>query len=244
MSEAQLSTRPTGLTFGTAVWILVLILLGAIPICWLAQYHYGVSAEIASNIQIGVFIPVYAGILLLPWLNLHGQEHLSRAQRLEKMCVAWCCLTVVPHVTGELSYILFYPEILAHKTSLLTYCWWTYFYGGDARYLKHDILIVVLETGAVAIGLTVGTLLLSYRKRHRFTDIQLVVLMGASACDGYSTLIYYLTEMLRGFPNETGGLVDLLIKFVGSNSFWLFMPWVVFIWAGKQLMRRRYAAVA
>jgi hypothetical protein len=238
MSRAQIIARPSGLSSGALTLILVVILVAAIPLCWAATEFYGVDKGVASNLQIAIFTLVYAGILVVPWLDLSNQEHLTRAQRLEKMCVVWMCLTAAPHVTGELSYVLFYDAIMAHPHSVWTYAWWAYIDGGDVRYATHDIYIVTFETGAALIGFTLVVLLLSYRKTHRFSTNQLLVLMAAMMCDFYPTYAYYATEMWRGFPSVHGGRVDLLIKFVASNIFWLFMPWVVFIWAGRELTNR------
>jgi hypothetical protein len=34
-------------------------------------------------------------------------------------------------------------------------------------------------------------------------------------------------------------ITDLIVKFLGANIYWLIMPWVVFFWAGRQLISRR-----
>jgi hypothetical protein len=46
--------------------------------------------------------------------------------------------------------------------------------------------------------------------------------------------------MWKGFPS-VAPRADLFIKFIGANIFWLFMPWVVFGWAGHRLMAQRGA---
>jgi hypothetical protein len=62
--------------------------------------------------------------------------------------------------------------------------------------------------------------------------------MAMMVGDFYPTYIYLATEIYRGFPN-VGGVADLLVKFLGANIYWVIMPWVVFVWAGRQLIARR-----
>jgi hypothetical protein len=238
MSDAVVTGRPPRLSFRTAVTLLVALLVLTIPACWAAGTLYGVDKGVASNTLWGVFDVVYFGILALPWLDLRGQEDLSRAQRLEKMCVTWICLTVAPHLLWELPWVLFYDAIMAGKGQLWAYGWWAYLDGGDARYVTRDVYVLAMETGASIIGITAGIILLRRRETRRFTDNQLLVLMALMVSDFYPTYMYLVTEIYSGLPN-VGGVADLIVKFIVANIFWLVMPWVVFIWAGRQLIGRR-----
>jgi hypothetical protein len=239
MSDAVISARPSsGLSFGTATAILLVVLILAIPACWAAGSLYGVDKGVASNAFWVIFSAVYAGILALPWLALKGQEHLSRAQRLEKMCVVWICLTVGPHLTWELPWVVFYDAIMAGKGQLWSYAWWAYMDGGDMRYVTRDVYLLAMETGASLIGITGAVILYRRRKTGRFSDNQLLVLMALMVADFYPTYMYYVTEIHQGLPNVSG-VTNLIVKFILANIFWLVMPWVVFIWAGRQLAGRR-----
>jgi hypothetical protein len=124
MSDAMVIFRPSRLSFRMAVTLLVVLLVMAIPACWAAGSLYGVDKGVASNAFWVVFSIVCPSILALPWLELKGQEHLSRAERLEKMCVTWMCLTVGPHLTWELPWVVFYDAIMAGKGQLWAYAWW------------------------------------------------------------------------------------------------------------------------
>ena len=239
MSDAAITVRPSsGLSFGTAAALLVALLVLTVPACWAAGAIYGGDKEVASNTLWSMFCLVYAGILALPWLNLKGQENLSRAQRLEKMCVAWICLTVGPHLTWELPWVLAYPTIMAAKGELWSYAWWAYMDGGDLRYVTRDVYVLAMETGASVIGITGAIILFQRRKTKLLTDNQLLVLMALMVADFYPTYMYYVTEIHQGLPNVSG-MTNLMVKFIGANSFWLVMPWVVFLWAGRQLTSRR-----
>lgn len=238
MSDTAVTARPFGLDFRTAVALLITLLAVTVPACWAAQSWYGVDKVVASNTLWAVFSAVYLGILALPWLDLRGQEHLGRAQRVEKMCLAWICLTVAPHLLVELPWVLFYDTIMAAKGQLWAYAWWAYFDGGDMRYVTRDVYLLAMETGASIIGIVGAIILLRWRKTRRFTDNQLLVLMALMVADFYPTYMYYVTEIYRGFPS-VGSSADLLVKFLGANAFWLIMPLVVFLWAGRQLVSRR-----
>src|ERR1700733_11955675 len=164
MSDAVLTTRPSsGLRFGPAAGLLIAFLVLATPACWAAGSLYGVGKVVASNAFWVIFTTVYASILALPWLNLRGQEHLTREQRLEKMCVVWVCLTIGPHLTWELPWVVFYDAIMAGKGQLWAYAWWAYMDGGDMRYVTRDVYLLAMETGASIIGVTGAIILLRRR---------------------------------------------------------------------------------
>lgn len=235
MSDAIVITRPAGLSFRTAVTLLATLLILAIPVCWAAGSLYGVDKGVASNAFWIVFSIVYASILALPWLMLRGQEHLTRAERLEKMCIVWICLTVGPHLAWELPWVVFYDAIMAGKGQLWAYAWWAYMDGGDMRYVTRDVYLLAMETGASIIGITGAIILYRRRLAGRFSNNQLLVLMALMVADFYPTYMYYVTEIHEGLPNVSG-VANLIVKFILANIFWLVMPWVVFVWAGKQLI--------
>jgi hypothetical protein len=141
---------------------------------------------------------------------------------------------MTPHLFYELPWVLFYPAIMEGKDQLWAYTWWAYMDGGDMRYMTRDIYLVAMEVGASFIGVATAILLLKYRANGRFTQGQLILIMALMVADFYPTYIYYVTELFTGLQNVHGTL-NFIVKFLGTNSFWLFMPWVVFIWAGKQL---------
>lgn len=233
--------RPAfNMSFGAVVILLVIIVFATIPSCWAAKTFYGVDKTIASNVYIAVSATVYLIVLVLPWLNLKGQEHLSAAQRLEKMCIAWLYLLVAAHVFYELPWLIWHGKILGPdgQGKLWSYAWWAYADGGDLRFLAPDANLLGLEVGSSVVGIiTVFLLIVRYRS-GKFTDTALLALMAVMICDFYPTVLYYLVEFMQGMPNVRG-LADLLIKFILANSFWLVMPWIVFIWAGHQLIGRK-----
>lgn len=238
MSDEKMTDHPSRLNYGAVATALVVILAATSPACWLAENRYGVDKVVASNAGWIVFILFYGLMLVLPWLNLKGLENLNRAQRFERMCVVWIYLTVAPHLLIELPWVVFYDAIMSGKGQLWAYAWWSYFDGGDVRYVTRDVYLVALETGASIIGIAGAIILISRRRLGKFTDMQLMILMAMMIADFYPTYVYYATEIYRGFPSVSSA-ADLLIKFLGANVYWLVMPWVVFFWAGRQLTGRR-----
>lgn len=239
MSEIALNAR-TGsvISFRTAVIALAALLLVSIPVCWSAGTYYGVDKALASNSFWTVFDIVYFSILALPWLNLKGQTQLTDAQRLEKMCITWICLIMIPHLTWEMPWVIFYHAIMAGKGQLWAYAWWAYMDGGDMRYVSRDVSLVAMESGASLVGLISAFLLYRRYVTGRFSNNQLLVLMALMVADFYPTVMYFYTEFYMGLP-DVKGIAGLITKFIIANVFWLVMPWVVFIWAGRQLIQRQ-----
>jgi hypothetical protein len=112
--------------------------------------------------------------------------------------------------------------------------------GGDMRYATRDVHVLTLEAGASVIGIVGAYILWSYHKTRRFTNNQLLVIMGFMVADFYATYVYFATEILSGMHN-VGGFADLIVKFILANTLWMIMPWVVFVWAGRQLASRKGA---
>jgi hypothetical protein len=230
--------RSVGLDFRVIILILVALLFVSIPVCWAASAVYGADPGVASDFFYAVFDLVYFGILLLPWLSLTGQAHLGPTERLERMCISWLCLAIGTALIWELPWIVFVRQIVAGKGQLWAYVWWAYMAGGDTRYAVADGSVQAMETAASTVAVIVLMLLWRRRVTRRFTDVQLLVLMAAMAGEFYGTVVYFLSEFYNGIP-DLGGPGGIIIKFFGSNVFWLVMPLVLFVWAGRQLVGRR-----
>jgi hypothetical protein len=240
MSEASAAARPGGLRYSILVIFMTVVLLASAPLCWTLQARYGLDKELASNLFFSVFSLAYAVILAGPWLKLKGQENIATAERLEKMCVAWLFLTMAPHLLWELPWVVAYDAIMAGEGQMWAYAWWAYMDGGDQRYVAREVNLLACEIGASTIGILLALTLLRWRKTRSFSNGQLMLLMALMVADFYPTYLYYATEIIEGFPNVRGPL-NLFVKFVLANSYWLVMPWVVFLWAGGLLMRRAQA---
>jgi hypothetical protein len=233
----EVATQTGVLSLSQAALLLFGLMSTTLLGCWYAGYRLGVDRHVVTNFYWLMFIIAYGVALYLPWLDLKGQEGLDRSQRMEKMCIVWIFLTVLPHLTWELPWVVFYDQIMAGKDQLWAYQWWTYMDGGDMRYVTRDVYLLAMEVGASTIGILAAITLWRRRSQTEFTPNQLLLIMALMVADFYPTYMYYATEIYQGFPS-VGTTADLVLKFIGANIYWLIMPWVVFVWAGRQLASR------
>ena len=239
MSDA-VGAKSSGPSFGSLVTILIVLLIAAIPACWAAAYVFGVDKATASTVFWTLFTITYFGVPALPWLRLKGSEHLSHAQRLERTCIAWLCLNAAIRLMWDTPWVVFPGPILSAEGELWSYLWWSYMAGGDQRYITSENFLLVLEIGTVIVGCSLVYLLLRYRSARRFSDGELMTLMALMVADLYACYAYFTTEVIAGLQN-VGGIAEIIIKFVLTNSPWIIWSCVVFVWAGRQLSRRKSA---
>jgi len=208
--------------------------------CWAAGAHWGANKAVMSNVFVVISTTAIVAVLLLPWLNLKGQEGLDHAQRMAKMTGSWVAILAVVHLSWELPWVLFHRYIMgaAGSGKLWSYLWWIYALGGDARYIHPDGNILAMETGASVMGVTALVLTYLRHKTGRITDSQLVVIMVLMTCEFYSTIIYILSESYSHFRDVTG-TASFVVKFGYGNILWLIVPCIVFLWARRLLLSRR-----
>jgi hypothetical protein len=218
-----------------------LVLVGAAAIlCWAAGAHWGANKTFMSNLFVVVGTTAVIAILLLPWLNLKGQEGLDHAQRMAKMAGSWVATLAVAHLSWELPWVLFHRWIMgaAGEGKFWSYLWWSYAQGGDARYFHGDVNVLALETGASIMGVTALVLTYLRHKTGGVTGGQLVAIIVLMTCEFYSTVIYVLSESYGHFHDVTGA-ANFVVKFGYGNILWLTVPPIVFLWAARQLLSRR-----
>lgn len=220
--------------FAALATLLALIFFLSIPVCWAAGALYGVSARFASDVFYLIFVFVYAGVLTLPWLNLPGQRRMTRDQRLSKMCVAWLCLEIAAACFWSGPWLLFPRAIVAGKGQMWSYSWWAYMAGGDARYTVTDASLIAIERMGVMTAFACAVVLLRRLATGRFTDTQLWALMFFQAVEFGVISVYYLSGFNLDL-SSLGGVPEIIIKYIGSNIFWLVMPPIVFVWAMRNL---------
>jgi hypothetical protein len=225
---------------GVVVAILLVILAGDV-VCWAAAEHLGASKSTMSNVFVVISTSSIVAVLLLPWLNLRGQELWNHKQRMEKMAYSWLVVLAVAHLTWELPWVLFHRYIMgvAGQGKLWSYLWWIYADGGDTRYIHPDANLLAMETVASILGATALVLVYLRHKSGRFTDHQLVAVMALMTCEFYSTIVYIVSESYRRFHDVTGGAGNFIVKFGYGNVLWLIVPCVVFFWAIQTILSRR-----
>lgn len=112
--------------------------------------------------------------------------------------------------------------------------------GGDLRYSQPTESLLALEALSVVNGL-VGVLSLTvWQQNHpgsRARCQATLALMATSVVHLYSATFYFATELISGLKNvDTSTMSGLWLKFIGSNSPWVVMPWLVLQWGCNQLL--------
>lgn len=136
-----------------------------------------------------------------------------------------------------MAWLILHNWIGSSPDSVLAYPWWMYIDGGDGRYATSDPTLLTQEGLSVINGLIGFTgLALWWRSCGRSLAATLL-LMSTAVVHLYSTVLYFGSEILDGYPNvDTGSFADMWIKFLLLNGIWLVMPWVV-LWWGWNTMR-------
>jgi hypothetical protein len=237
--------RTLPFSYGNLVILILVFVLIAQTLCWAAGAHLGANKAVMSNVFVIVSTTAIVAVLLLPWLNLKGQETLDQAQRMAKMAFSWLVVLVAAHLIWEMPWVLFHRYIMgsAGAGKLWSYLWWIYAEGGDTRYIHPDGTLLAFETGATLLGLSALTLVILQRRAGRFTGNLLVAVMALMVCEFYSTILYILTESYAHFRHVTGA-GSFIVKFVYGNILWLIVPCIVFLWAVRLLLNSRESATS
>jgi hypothetical protein len=231
--------RPSPLSYSNVVVLIIVFVAIAQTVCWAAGAHFGANKAVISNVFVIISTTAIVSVLVLPWLNLKGQEGLGQAQRMSKMALSWLVVLVVAHLIWEMPWVVFHRYIMgsAGEGQLWSYLWWIYADGGDTRYIHPDGTLLAFETGATLLGLTALALVILQR-RAGFTGNLLVAVMALMVCEFYSTILYILTESYAHF-RHVAGAGSFVVKFVYGNILWLIVPSIVFLWAARLLLDGR-----
>ena len=147
--------------------------------------------------------------------------------------LAFLSMSYITHLTWEFGWLVAHNLIIDNPDSPWTFIWWAYIDGGDRRYTTANPLLLSMEFLSVCNGIlgAIALWLFVYSKSKKS-----VLLMAAtSVIHLYSALLYYLTEVLEGFPNVAPSFISFYIKFFLANSPWVIVPWFVFWWALKRV---------
>ncbi len=161
----------------------------------------------------------------------------DKARRIESLVLVYLGMSYVTHLSWELGWLLLRDTIAASPDVPWTYIWWAYIDGGDLRYAKPDINLIVMEILSVTNGVIGLWALITFLRSSRQSRLAVLVLGATAVVHLYSASLYYLTEILDGLPNvNTESFIATWIKFGLANSPWIVVPWFVFWWVHRRLV--------
>jgi hypothetical protein len=224
-----------------AIFAFLLIVIGFFG--QMAVVFWGVDITQMAYVSFWVFDVCMWGMLLTPWLPLPSLSRHSNYKRLEFMIEIWVWIYVLIAFVYEVPWVLGYPQIAYAEDQLWAYIWWSYIHGGDIRYLHVDLHVLFAEVWA-CLNAFIGTAALYiWYKSKRTSTTAVYMLMFCAGMHITATVQYYSLETYHGFPNvDTGNPHNFWGKFIFSNSAWLIVPFITFIW-GTKALPRLYGAI-
>lgn len=207
-------------------------------------YHFGANRAQMAYVNFWAFDFSLLGMLTTPWLPLPSLKHHSSYQRLEFMIQVWVCTYVAIAFTFEIPWLLLLDRIAAAPNEPWAYQWWSYIDGGDVRYKNPDSLVLFAETWTSLNGFLSAIAITRWFRSGKTSKAAVYYLMLGAAGHITTTVQYFSTEILTGFPNEDIHVIsNFWAKFVFSNCAWLIMPFATIAW-GTQALRRLYTQEA
>lgn len=192
-----------------------------------------------SHTVLVYYVGIFAALLPLPSLRKW-----TGYERVQGVIWPFMIMSYITQLTWELGFVLLHEKISHARNEPWAYSWWSFLDGGDYRYLNPEPPILTMEI----LGITnavVGTIGLIWLKRSKFTDYRATMLVMANATIQIPlTWYYFLSEGLGGFSHvNMTSFMDFWIKFIGVNSPWLILPWMVLWWANVTL-KNQFALAA
>ena len=232
--------RPFRNEYTTTLFILAAILLSAFPLCSYAVFGLGADRAQTAGVLSCIYVAVMTSLFAAPWLPFPSLRGESSYRRLERMVYIWVIVYTLTVLLWQIPWILLHERIAAAGDELWAYTWWSYIDGGDMRYVEPNWLVFFIEGGADINGILSAIALLAWFRSGKKNVLSLYCLMFAAPLHIYPTLLYYTSEVVHGFPNvDTSSFINLYVKFVWSNAFWVILPFFVLVW-GKQTLERTY----
>lgn len=209
----------------------------AFPLSGLAVFTGGVDRQVAADVLSVVYSVGLVLALSTSYWPLPGLRSWSREARAESLVVAYLVMSYVTHLSWELGWLVLHDAIAASPTEAWAYVWWAYIDGGDIRYANVEPLLLAMETLSVTNGIVGATAMIRWLRSGR-TDRTAVLLLAATATVHlYSATLYYLSEILAGFPSvRTTSVIATYFKFALANAPWVVVPFVVLAWARRKLV--------
>jgi hypothetical protein len=239
------SAARKGLPFFRNEYNAVLTLLTAtlclsFPVASYAVFGAGADRVRTAELLAITFVATMAGLFVAPWLPFPALRGETRYRRLERTVYIWVLVHTLTALTWEIPWMLLHERIAAARDELWAYSWWAYIDGGDTRYLDPNWLVFYVEGWADTNGVLALVALVIWLRSGKTNPLPIYYFMFAAPLHIYPTVLYYVSEIAEGLPNvDTTSAINLYVKFVMANSFWVILPFFVLVW-GKQTLERIY----
>jgi hypothetical protein len=241
------SAERTGLPFFRNEYNALLTLLTAslclaFPIASYAVFGAGADRTRTAEILAIVYVTAMTGLFVAPWLPLPALRGVSNYGRLDRMVVIWILVHTLTALAWEIPWLVLHEQIAGARDELWAYTWWAYIDGGDTRYLEPNWMVFFIEGWADINGILGLVALALWLRSGKTNPLPVYYFMFAAPLHIYPTLLYYVSEIAEGMPNvDTTSFVNLVVKFVLANCFWVILPFFVLVW-GKLTLERIYRA--
>jgi hypothetical protein len=210
------------------------------PVASYAVFGAGADRVSTAGALSVVYVVSMTGLFVAPWLPLPSLRGETTYRRLERMVIIWILVHTLTAIAWEIPWMLFHEQIAGARDELWAYTWWAYIDGGDTRYLEPDWMVFFIEGWADINGILGLVALGFFLSSGKKNPLPVYYFMFAAPLHIYPTLLYYVSEIAEGMPNvDTTSFVNLVVKFVLANCFWVILPFFVLIW-GKQALERIY----
>lgn len=229
---------PVGRDVKAILAVLILILLAVGPLGGYLVFEHGADKAEMAYMSFWSFDVAMYGMMLLPWLPLPSLRNHTSYDRLSLMVQFWVITYIFVVFTFEIPWVLGYEIIGKAEHEMWAYPWWAYINGGDVRYLNPDLQVIYAESSACVVGIISAFAITAWLRSGKRSAAAVYWLMFCAVLHISPTIQYYVLEIAQGFPNvDLNHAGNWLAKFILSNSCWLFMPFIVFIWGTKTLKR-------
>ncbi len=228
--------------------VLAAVLLAAFPVASYLVFGAGADRTVTANTLSFVYVVVMTSLFAAPWLPFPSLRGESTYRRLERMVYIWIIVFSLTALLWEIPWLLMWERIAGARDELWAYTWWSYIDGGDTRYINPDWMVFYVEGWADLNGILSGIALIAWFRSGKKSVLPIYFFMFVAAVHIVNTLLYLVSEVAVGFPSvDTNSFVNLYVKFIWANSFWLILPFFVLAWGKltlERVYRERYASAS
>lgn len=195
-----------------------------------------VSPEWMGNVAALGFCLGLGLLIAAPFVPTVDREpdSIVRGLRASKL---WTSAVLIATVFWELPFVAMSHGPIRGATAQDHTVWLWWLYGvADSGYLNaHPVNVSFEASMVVLVPLEVFALLALSRGNRALAG---VLTIAVASCQFYAVSLYYAISVLNGFQYISTDPADIVLKFIGLNSFWVIGP-AVQIWAWSRYFLQR-----